>query len=108
MNTEDILFLKSRVHRLERQNRWLIAILCVLAGTGLIAATKHTARIIDADEIRAQRVTIVDLQGRICSYTQGANGQTVEGGPITDYPALTPRPDGAPVVSKWKHFGLFP
>ncbi len=107
MNTNELDSMSSRLSRLERQNRLLICAVCILAGLGSIAATRNEAKIIDADEIRAQRITLVDLQGKICWYHQGSDGTVIEGGPITDYPPLTPRPS-ANVISKWKHFSLFP
>jgi hypothetical protein len=108
MEMDELLQIKSRLYRLERQNRWLVLLLCAVAGAGSIAAARHGGNIIDADEVRAQRFTLIDFDGKICSYQQGVSGTVSEGGPITDYPALSPRPPGAPVYSKWKHFSLFP
>jgi hypothetical protein len=105
-STDALVQLQSRLHRLERRNRQLIFAIGICAALGCIAAGRPGAKVIDADEIRVQRMTLVDLQGKICSYHQGSNGMIIEGGPITDYPALTPRPEGAPVISHWKH-GIF-
>jgi hypothetical protein len=64
----------ARIHRLERQNRTLITMLCVMCGVALIAATKHSDAIINATEIRTQCLTLVDEQGKPLVDTRGVNG----------------------------------
>jgi hypothetical protein len=64
----------ARIHRLERQNRALITMLCIMCGVALIAATKHSDAIINATEIRTQRLTLVDDQGKPLVDTQCVKG----------------------------------
>jgi hypothetical protein len=41
MNTNALVEIQARLHRLERQNRILIMLLCAIAGVASIAATNH-------------------------------------------------------------------
>ncbi|MBV8278275.1 MAG: hypothetical protein JO170_23855, partial [Verrucomicrobia bacterium] len=63
--------------RLERQNRFLIVLLCALAGAGSIAATNRTGSIITADEIRTSHLTLVDNQGKPLVETKCIDGVEV-------------------------------
>ena len=67
----------ARIHRLERQNRTLITMLCAMCGVALIAATKRSDAIINATEIRTQRLTLVDEQGKPFVDTRGVNGAEI-------------------------------
>ena len=69
-----IVELQARLHRLERQNRLLIIIGCVMSGLTLVAATKSPDNIITAGQIRTQRITLIDNQGKPLEDTQGING----------------------------------
>src|SRR5262252_9171248 len=55
MNTPTLAQLETRLHRVERQNRLLIALLCTTAGLALLGANKGGGNVITADEIRTQR-----------------------------------------------------
>ena len=48
--------------------------LCAMCGVALIAATKHSGAVINATEIRTQRFTLVDDQGKSLVDTRGVNG----------------------------------
>jgi hypothetical protein len=63
-----------RIRRLERQNRILIMMLCSMFGIALIAATRHSDAVINATEIRTQRLTLVDDQGKALVDTRGVKG----------------------------------
>jgi len=69
--------LRTRLHRLERQNRILMTILCAAAGIGLVAATSHSGVFINAAEIRAQRIILIDNHGKALVDTQGVDGAEV-------------------------------
>jgi len=69
-----IVELQARVSRLERQNRLLIIIGCVMSGLALVAATKHPDSVITAGQIRTQRITLIDNLGKPLEDTSGVNG----------------------------------
>ena len=75
MNPPVLAEIQARLRRLERQNRFLIVLLCALAGAASIAATNPS--IITADEIRTPHLTLVDNHGRPLVETQGINGVEV-------------------------------
>jgi hypothetical protein len=52
MNTNALVEIQARLHRLERQNRILIMLLCAIAGVASIAATNHAGSVITAGEVR--------------------------------------------------------
>ena len=74
MNTNTLIDIRTRIHRLERQNRILIMMLCSMFGIALIAATKHSDAIINTTEIRTQRFTLVDDQSKPLVDTRGVKG----------------------------------
>jgi|HubBroStandDraft_6_1064221.scaffolds.fasta_scaffold235215_2 hypothetical protein len=74
MHTHTLIDIQARIHRLERQNRILIMMLCAMAGVALVAATKHSDSVITATEVRTQRLTLIDNQGKALVDTQGING----------------------------------
>jgi hypothetical protein len=74
MNTYTLIDIQARIHRLERQNRILIVILCAMVGVASVAATKHSDSIITAAEVRTQRLTLIDNRDKPLVDTQGVNG----------------------------------
>ena len=72
MNPPELAEIETRLRRLERHNRILIGLLCVLAGAGSIAATNHS--ISTADEVRTSHLTLVDNHGKPLVETRGING----------------------------------
>jgi hypothetical protein len=66
--------MQSRLSRLERQNRILIALLCALAGLGSIAATNHADSVISAGEIRTSHFTLIDNHGNTIYEMKGVDG----------------------------------
>ena len=65
MNTPTLDQLGTRLHRVERQNRLLIALLCTTTGLTLLAATKGGPNVITADEIRTQRLYLINDKGKV-------------------------------------------
>jgi hypothetical protein len=65
MNTPTLAQLETRLHRVERQNRLLIALLCTTAGLALIGAIKGSGNVITADEIRTQRLYMINDKGNV-------------------------------------------
>jgi hypothetical protein len=72
MNPPELAEIETRLRRLERHNRILIGLLCVLASAGSIAATNHS--ISTANEVRTSHLTLVDNHGKPLVETRGING----------------------------------
>ena len=77
MNPPDLAEVQARLHRLERQNRILIGLLCALAVAASIAATNRSGSVITADQIRTSHFTLIDNHGKPLVETQGINGVEV-------------------------------
>jgi hypothetical protein len=71
MNPPVLAEIQARLRRLERQNRILVALLGVLAGTASIAATNS---IITAGEIRTSHFIIIDNHGKELYEMKGTDG----------------------------------
>jgi|HubBroStandDraft_4_1064222.scaffolds.fasta_scaffold538802_1 hypothetical protein len=69
MSTTALTEMETRLHRLERQNRFLILLLLGFAGIGSIAATNH------ANEIRTSHLIIIDNHGKVLRDEQGIEGE---------------------------------
>ncbi len=74
MNTHNLIDIPARIQRLERQNRFLIMLLCSMFGIALIAASRQASAVINATEIRTERFTLVDDQGKSLVDTRGVKG----------------------------------
>ena len=74
MSTTPLTELETRLHRVERQNRFLLLLVLGLAGIGSIAATNRSSHIA-ADEIRTPHLTIVDNHGKVLTETKGIEGK---------------------------------
>jgi len=57
--------LETRLHRVERQNRLLLALLCTTTGLALLGATKGGGNVIIADEVRAHRLSLINDKGEV-------------------------------------------
>lgn len=64
MNNDTLVEIQARLHRLERQNRILIMVLCAIVGFASIAATNHSASIVTAAEVRTSHLILVDNHGK--------------------------------------------
>jgi len=67
--------IERRLGRVERQNRILVGLLCVMAVIASIGATHAASNVIVADEVRAHRFTLVDPRGGVADdwYTVEPN-----------------------------------
>jgi hypothetical protein len=74
MNDSVFALVEPRIRRLERQNRFLVALLCATVGIASLAATKRGLNVISVDELRTQRITLVDNHGAVVHSWWGANG----------------------------------
>ena len=65
----------KRVARVERQNRILVGLMCVMAGVASIGAAHAASNVVIADEVRAHRFTLLDPRGGIADdwYTDDPN-----------------------------------
>lgn len=62
MNTPTLTQLEARLHRVERQNRLLLALLA------LLGATKGGGNIITADEVRTHRLSLINDKGDVVHH----------------------------------------
>ena len=69
MNATALTKIETRLHCVERQNRFLILLLLGLAGIGSIAATNR------AGEIRTSHLMIIDNHGKVLRDEQGVEGE---------------------------------
>jgi hypothetical protein len=69
MSATGLTEIETRLHRLERQNRFLILLLLGFAGIGSIAATHRS------DEVRTAHLIIVDNHGKVLREEQGIDGE---------------------------------
>ena len=71
---------ESRLRRVERQNRILIALLCAVVGLGSVAATKKSSggTVISADEVRTHRLFLTNDSGNVVHQWVVRGGWLVE------------------------------
>ncbi len=60
MNDVFLRQIQTRLQRVERQNRVLMALLCGVLGIVLLGAMDPAPKVISADEFRAHRYTLLD------------------------------------------------
>ncbi len=65
MNTTTLPQLETRLHRVERQNRMLLALLCATVSLALLGATRGGGKVITADEVRTQRLSLINDRGNV-------------------------------------------
>ena len=56
--------LETRLHRVERQNRILLAMLLAIIGLAFLGATKG-GNVITADEVRTHRLSLINDKGNV-------------------------------------------
>ena len=64
MNTIPLAQLETRLHRVERQNRILLSLLCAIIGLALLGANKG-GNVITADEVRTRRLSLINDKGNV-------------------------------------------
>jgi len=70
--------LETRVHRVERQNRILLALLCATIGLALLGASKGGGNVITADEVRTHRLSLINDKGNIVHEWMVHGGMLIE------------------------------
>jgi hypothetical protein len=78
MNASTLAQLETRLHRVERQNRILLALFCTIVGLALVGATKRGGNVITADEVRTQRLSLINERGNVIHEWVVHGGMLIE------------------------------
>jgi hypothetical protein len=78
MNTSTVAQLETRLHRVERKNRVLLALLFATTGLALLGATRSGGNIITADEIRTHRLSLINDRGNVIHEWVVHGGMLIE------------------------------
>jgi len=70
--------LETRLHRVERQNRTLLALLCATIGLALLGASKGGGNVITADEVRTHRLSLINDKGNVVHEWVVHGGMLIE------------------------------
>jgi hypothetical protein len=65
MNTTTLAQLETCLHRVERQNRMLLALFCATLSLALLGAAKGGGNVITADEFRTHRLSLINDKGNV-------------------------------------------
>ena len=65
MNANPLAQLETRLHRVERQNRVLLAVLCAIVSLALLGANKGGGNVVTADEVRTRRLLLINDKGNV-------------------------------------------
>jgi len=65
MSTTNLAQLETRLHRVERQNRILLALLYATIGLALLGATRGGGNVITADQVRTHRLSLINDKGNV-------------------------------------------
>ena len=78
MNTSTVAQLETRLHRVERKNRVLLALLFATTGLALLGATRSGGNVITADEIRTRRLFLINDRGNVVHQWAVHGGMLIE------------------------------
>lgn len=78
MNASTLAQLERRMHRVERQNRILVALLCATVALALMGATKRGGNVITADEVRTPRLSLINERGNVVHEWVVHGGMLIE------------------------------
>ena len=78
MNGSTLVQLETRLHRVERQNRILLALFCATIALALLAATKPGGNVISADEVRTHRLSLINERGNVVHEWVVHGGMLIE------------------------------
>jgi len=78
MNTTTVAQLETRLHRVERHNSILLALLCAIIGLALLGASKGGGNVITADEVRTQRLSLINNKGNVVHEWVVHGGMLIE------------------------------
>ena len=77
MNTTTLAQFETRLHRVELQNRILLALLCATVSLALLGATKG-GYVITADEVRTHRLSLINDKGNVVHEWVVHGGMLIE------------------------------
>jgi len=78
MNTTALAHLETGLHRVERQNRILLALLCATISLAFLGATRSGGNVITADEVRTQRLSLINDRGNVVHEWVVHGGMLIE------------------------------
>jgi len=78
MNLTILAQFQRRLQRVERQNRILLALLYATIGLALLGATKGGGNVITADEVRTQRLFLINDRGNVVHQWAVHGGMLIE------------------------------
>jgi len=78
MNIPTLPQLETRLHRVERQNRILLALLFATIGLALLGASKDGGNVITADEVRTHRLSLINDKGNVIHEWVVHGGMLIE------------------------------
>ena len=78
MNANTLERLETRLHRVERYNRILLALFCAMIGLALMGATKRGGNVITADEVRTNRLSLINERGNVVHEWVVHGGMLIE------------------------------
>jgi len=78
MKTTILAQLETRLHRVERHNRILLVLLCAIIGLALLGATRGGGNVITADEVRTQRLLLINNNGNVVHQWTVHGGMLIE------------------------------
>ena len=78
MNTTNSAQLETRLQRVERQNRLLLAVLCATVSLTLLGATRRGGNVITADEVRTHHLSLINDKGNVVHEWVVHGGMLIE------------------------------
>ena len=78
MNTTNSAQLETRLQRVERQNRMLLAVLCAAISLALLGATRGGGNVVTADEVRTHRLSLINDKGNVIHEWVVHGGMLIE------------------------------
>jgi hypothetical protein len=78
MNTTSLVQVETRLHRVERQNRILLTLFCATIGLALLGATRGGGNVITAEEVRTQRLFLINDRGNVVHQWTVHGGMLIE------------------------------
>jgi hypothetical protein len=78
MHTTTLAQFETRLHRVERHNSILVALLCTVIGLALLGATRGGGNVITADEVRTQRLFLINDRGNVVHQWTVHDGMIIE------------------------------
>jgi hypothetical protein len=78
MNTATLAQFERRLHRVERHNRILLALLCAIIGLALLGATRSGGNVITADEVRTHRLLLINDNSNVVHQWAVHGGMLIE------------------------------